>query len=283
MHSNTLKNLAGCSVTRRPERLVLAAAFALAAGVAAAGQADRPLFPASPAPAPAVTADDEADPPPGLTKYKGREIAMTMHWRGAGWLLRARREREENAERMIAELKLKPGMVVCDMGSGNGYHALKMAELVGEEGKIIAVDIQPEMLHMLRGRAKDAGLGNIETVQGRIHDPKLKPSSVDLILLVDVYHEFSHPEHMLAAMRQALKPGGQAVFVEFRGEDDWVPIKPEHKMTKAQVLKEVVPNGFKLSREFQELPWQHMLFFERDDSVNPPEKKDQPDPAAGTE
>ncbi|MDG2126020.1 MAG: class I SAM-dependent methyltransferase [Verrucomicrobiales bacterium] len=204
---------------------------------------------------------DEEEVPEALTHYLGREIAQTMHWKGAGWLLRATREREENAELMLKELKLEEGMVVCDMGSGNGYHSLKMAKTVGEKGKIVAVDAQPEMLEMLKVRAKAEGIENVETVRGAFHDPRLEDRKFDLMLMVDVYHEFSYPVEMLAKMRAALKPDGVVVLVEYRGEDDWVPIKKLHKMTKAQVDKEMVANGFKRVRSFEGLPWQHLLFY----------------------
>ncbi|MEN3940777.1 class I SAM-dependent methyltransferase [Prosthecobacter sp. SYSU 5D2] len=200
-------------------------------------------------------------PPPALQEYQGRVIAQTMHWQGAGWLIRNKRDREEATLRMREELKLKPGMAVCDMGSGNGYHTLPIAEAVGKDGKVYAVEVQPEMIAMLKKRAEAKGITHIESIIGEPHDPKLPPASCDMILLVDVYHEFSHPEEMLAGMRQALKPEGVIVMVEYRAEDDSVPIKPEHKMTKEQINKELTSNGFKLVREFDELPWQHMMFF----------------------
>ena len=210
---------------------------------------------------PVKPAAQEAEPP-ALTEYQGRVIAQTMHWTGASWLVRHKREREEAATRMREELRLKPGMVVCDMGAGNGYHALPIAEKVGATGKVYAVDVQPEMIKLLEERLAGKQITNIVPIVGAYHDPRLPERSCDMILLVDVYHEFSHPVHMLAAMRKALKPGGVVVLVEFRAEDDEVPIKPEHKMSKAQIMKEMVPNGFKLVREFDELPWQHMMFFE---------------------
>ena len=213
----------------------------------------------------AESGEGKEGPPPPLKVYKGRTIAQTMHWLGAEWLLRREREREEATSVMLRELGVKPGMVVCDMGSGNGYHSLMMAKFVGEKGKVVAVDIQPEMLKFLRDRAKRAGLKNIETIESESHDPKLPANTFDLILLVDVYHEFSHPEHMLAAMRRSLKKDGKIVLVEFRSEDPEVPIKPLHKMSKEQIMKELPPNGYKLTRSFDELPWQHMMFFGRDD------------------
>ncbi len=194
-------------------------------------------------------------------EYQGRVIAQTMHWQGAAWLIRNKREREEATTRMREELRLKTGMSVCDMGSGNGYHTLPMAEAVGGTGRVYAVDVQPEMIVMLNERIAEKAITNIEPIIGEVDDPKLPPNSCDLILLVDVYHEFSHPEAMLTAMKKALKPGGQIVLVEFRAEDDSVPIKPEHKMSKAQITKEMNANGLKLAREFDGLPWQHMMWF----------------------
>ena len=199
--------------------------------------------------------------PPALLEYYGREIARTMHWQGAPWLMRKVREEEERTSEMIKQLKLKEGMAVADIGSGNGYHTLMMAKLIGGGGKAFAVDIQPEMLRMLESRAKKSGMENVVSVENRYWDADLPEKSVDLALMADVYHEFSHPEEMLASIRKALKPGGQVVLLEFRTEDPKVPIKPEHKMSKAQVIKEMTVNGFKLSRSYDELPWQHLLFF----------------------
>lgn len=204
-----------------------------------------------------------SNPPPALTEYQGRVIAQTMHWQGAGWLIRHKRDREESTLLMREELKLKPGMTACDMGSGNGYHTLPMAEAVGKEGKVYAVEIQPEMIEMLKSRAAVKNITNIESIIGDPYDPMLPAGSCDLILLVDVYHEFAYPEQMLTGMRKALKPDGVIVMVEYRAEDDSVPIKPEHKMSKNQINKELTRNGFKLVREFDGLPWQHMMFFGR--------------------
>jgi ubiquinone/menaquinone biosynthesis C-methylase UbiE len=187
-----------------------------------------------------------------------------MHYLGASWLTRDERQREEGTDLLIKALKVKPGQTVCDMGCGNGFHTLELARLVGEKGRVLAVDIQPEMLSLLNQRAKQAGLTNIEPILGTLIDPKLPAGKVDLILCVDVYHEFSHPEHMLKAMRRALAPGGRLVLVEFRLEDPDVPIKLLHKMSKQQILKELPPNGFKLVEQYDELPWQHAMFFERE-------------------
>ena len=204
--------------------------------------------------------------PVPLTEYMGRQIAQTMHFEGAPWLVRDSREREERCSLMLANLGVKPGMTVCDMGCGNGFYSLQLARLVGPTGRILAVDIQPEMLKMLEEREAAAKINNIDTILGMLHDPKLPEGAADLILLVDVYHEFSHPEQMLAAMRRALKPDGLIALVEYRAEDPNVPIKPLHKMSKRQILTEFPANGFKLVKEFDRLPWQHLMFFGRDES-----------------
>lgn len=214
---------------------------------------------------PAVAIAGSAKLPPPLKAYKGREIAQTMHFEGAPWLTRDSREREEDCSTLLEALHVKPGQTICDMGCGNGFYTLKLAELVGDAGQVIGVDIQPQMLHMLEERAKEAGIKNVKTVEGSPIDPRLPPNGVDLILLVDVYHEFAYPEQMLAAMRQSLRPGGRLALAEFRREDRNVPIKLLHKMTKKQILKEYEPNGFRLVEEFDKLPWQHLMFFGRDD------------------
>lgn len=214
---------------------------------------------------PVAAAGQEASVPPPAARYMGREIAQTMHYLGAPWLTRDSREREEDCQTLLAALKLEPSSTICDMGCGNGFYTLPLAKLVGENGRVIAVDIQREMLELLKDRATAERLNNIEPVLGTVIDPKLPPASIDLVLLVDVYHEFSHPEQMLAAIRRSLKPAGRIALVEFRSEDPNVPIKPLHKMSKAQIMKEFPANGFKLVEEFDKLPWQHLMFFQRDD------------------
>jgi ubiquinone/menaquinone biosynthesis C-methylase UbiE len=214
--------------------------------------------------------------PPALTHYQGREIAQTMHYLGADWLTRESRQREEDCEQMLAALKVTEGQVVCDMGCGNGFYTLQLAEMVGEKGSVYAVDIQQEMLHLLDERAEATGVENIEPVLGSLVDPRLPEGKVDLILLVDVYHELSHPEQMLRAMRKALKPKGRLVLVEFRLEDSEVPIKLLHKMSKEQIMKELPPNGFTLVEEFDKLPWQHMMFFEPTAEEEKPAATKQP-------
>jgi ubiquinone/menaquinone biosynthesis C-methylase UbiE len=208
-------------------------------------------------------APQQAELPPALETYMGREIAQTMHYLGAEWLTRDTREKEERAALMLENLGVKPGMTMCDMGCGNGYHTLRLAKMVGPEGKVLGVDIQREMLQFLTERAEKEGITNVTPIHGSVVDPQLPEGAVDLILCVDVYHEFSHPEHMLTAMRKSLAPGGRLVLVEFRAEDPTVPIKPLHKMSKKQINKELSANGFKLVQEYEELPWQHMMFFER--------------------
>jgi ubiquinone/menaquinone biosynthesis C-methylase UbiE len=213
-----------------------------------------------------VAAKDGAIPPP-LAEYKGRQIAQTMHYSGAAWLTRESRQREEDCKMLLAALKLEPGDTVCDLGCGNGFYSLKVARMVGERGRVLAIDIQREMLELLKDRAAAEKIANIEPILGTTVDPKLPAGSVDLLLLVDVYHEFDHPEEMLAAIRQSLKPTGRVALAEFRAEDPKVPIRPLHKMTKAQIMKEFPANGFQLVEEFDKLPWQHLMFFRRNDSA----------------
>jgi len=201
--------------------------------------------------------------PPGSGIYMGREIAQTMHWLGADWLIRATREDEEHTSRFLDALSVEEGQTICDLGCGNGYHSLELAKRVGEEGLVIGVDIQPEMLDRLEWRAEEQEITNIELLIGEYDDPRLEDESCDLILMADVYHELSHPAEVLGHLRRALKPGGRVAALEFRGEDPAVPIKPKHKMTKAQVIAEFTANGFELVEEYDELPWQHLLFFGR--------------------
>lgn len=195
------------------------------------------------------------------TYYLGREIAQTMHYFGAPWLTREERQQEEDCDQMVEHLGVREGMTVCDMGCGNGFYTLRLARLVGPKGRVWAVDIQPEMLRLMEARAAEEGLNNIESILGTEDDPKLPADSIDLILCVDVYHEFSRPEPMLEKMRKALKKDGAIVLVEYREEDPEVPIKPLHKMSKKQIRKEMNANRLKLVREYDGLPWQHMMFF----------------------
>ena len=203
--------------------------------------------------------------------YMGRQIAQTMHYSGAPWLMRESRQREEDCRQLLEALDIQQGQAVCDMGCGNGFYTLELAREVGPTGTVYAVDIQPPMLKMLSGRASVMGFTNIKPVLGTVIDPRLPKHTLDLVLCVDVYHEFSHPAEMLTKIREALSETGQLVLAEFRAEDPAVPIKPLHKMTKAQVEHEMKANGFTLVREYDRLPWQHLLFFQIE--KNTPEKK----------
>lgn len=216
-----------------------------------------------------VMAAAAADPP-AQTHYRGREIAQTMHYTGAPWLVRESRQREEDCRMLLEALAVEPGQTICDMGCGNGFYTLELARRVGPRGRVYAVDIQPEMLRMLAERAAAAGLDNIRPLLGTPVDPRLPAGAVDMVLCVDVYHEFSHPEEMLARIRASLKPDGRLVLAEFRGEDPAVPIKPLHKMTKRQMRAELEPAGFAVDREFDRLPWQHLVFFRLDRGQGPP-------------
>lgn len=212
-------------------------------------------------PKPGTPGDPEAQKT-GRSHYLGRPVARTMHWTGAPWLLRETREKEENGVLLREWLDCKPGHVVCDLGSGNGYHSLPLAQAVAPHGEVLAVDLQPEMLAMLKVRAGDAGITNIRTIEGAIDDPHLEPASCDLVLMVDVYHELSHPVRVLGHVRRSLRPGGRVVLVEFRSEDPEVRIKTEHKMPQVQVLDEMARNGFRFQAGTGALPWQHVLAFE---------------------
>ena len=218
------------------------------------------------------TKSPKAKIPPSTGEYKGRRIAFTMqagpNGEGARWLIRKTRQREEDCAALLKNLDLQPGMVVCDMGCGNGFYSLQMAKLVGKKGSVLAVDIQTKMLRLLQARADEQGIENVKRILGTIADPKLPKGKVDLILCVDVYHEFSHPEQMLKAMRESLAPGGVIALAEYREEDPKVPILPLHKMSKKQILKEYSANGLKLVREFDGLPWQHLMYFGRDDKIS---------------
>ncbi len=203
--------------------------------------------------------------PDGIGKfYLNREIAHVMGHQAAGWLDRPEREKEEDPAKLIKALDIKPGMTIADIGAGSGFHAFRMAPLVGEKGKILAVDIQQEMLDIISARMKKQKVANIETILGTETDPKLPEGKVDLIILVDVYHEFSHPYEMTEKMVAALKPGGRIAFVEFRLEDPKVPIKLVHKMSERQVMLEMEQfKGMSHQKTVKSLPWQHIVLFEK--------------------
>jgi ubiquinone/menaquinone biosynthesis C-methylase UbiE len=198
--------------------------------------------------------------------YKGRVIAPVMSAEGADWLVRTEREEFEQPEKVVDALKLQKGMIVADIGAGVGYFSLRMAKRVGPAGKVLAVDIQPEMLSLLKQNQEREGLTNVEPILGTVTDPHLPQDMVDLALLVDVYHECQYPEEMITQIRNSLKKNGRLVLIEYRGEDATVPIKPEHKMTVKQVLTEIEPMGFQLKEQLEFLPWQHILVFMKADN-----------------
>ena len=200
----------------------------------------------------------------GINKwYLGRQISHVMGHQGAAWLERPEREKEEHPKKVLEALELKPGMVVADIGAGTGYFSFRIAPKIAPGGKVLAVDIQQEMLDLIRAKAKKTGVDNVEPVLGTIKDPKLPEGKVDIAIRVDVYHEFDHPWEMMKAIRKSLKPGGRVVLVEYRGEDPEVPIKPLHKMTVKQVRKEMEYTGLKWKKLVDTLPRQHILIFEK--------------------
>jgi ubiquinone/menaquinone biosynthesis C-methylase UbiE len=196
---------------------------------------------------------------PATHPVSGRRIAGVMGMSGADWLVRPERETEEQPEKALDALNLKPGMVVADIGAGVGYMSLRMAKRVGPSGKVYANDLQPEMLAKLRENASHAKINNVVTVLGDVTDPKLPANAMDLVLLVDVYHEFSQPQQMLRKIRETLKPDGRLVLLEYRAEDPNVPIIAEHKMTVTQVKTELEAEGFILQPVIETLPRQHIL------------------------
>lgn len=215
---------------------------------------------------PLASADSSAQGPP---RYKGRIIAPVMSAAGADWLNRPEREQMEMPDRLLDALQIEPGMTVADVGAGTGYFSWRIARRVGPEGRVLAVEIQPEMLERLGVEMKKRDIGNVRSILGTPVDPLLPARSVDLALMVDVYHEFRHPEAMVAGIRQSLKEDGRMVLVEYRGEDPTVPIRPEHKMTVKQVLLEILPMGFRLQSRLDFLPWQHVFVFVKDSAKAP--------------
>jgi ubiquinone/menaquinone biosynthesis C-methylase UbiE len=193
----------------------------------------------------------------------GRLIAPVMSAAGADWLDRPEREKEENPELALDAIGIRPGMTVADIGAGTGYFSLRMAKRVGPTGKVYANDIQPEMLRRLRENADRAKLKNIETVLGTDIDPKLPAGQMDVVLLVDVYHEFAQPQKMLRKIRDTLKPAGRLVLLEYRKEDPSIPILTVHKMSVAEVRKELESERFVFSQAIESLPRQHILLLTR--------------------
>lgn len=195
--------------------------------------------------------------------FMGREIARVMGHLGAPWLERPERLDEERPDLLHTLLPVRPGHTVADIGAGTGYHSWRLARKVGPTGRVYAVEIQPEMLELLATNMHARSVTNVVGLLGSTTDPALPEDSVDLALMVDVYHEFDHPYEMLAAITRALKPGGLVAFVEFRGEQASVPIKPLHKMTEAQVRREAELHPLEWVETRRELPWQHLILFRK--------------------
>ena len=203
----------------------------------------------------------KAGDPNGINKwYMGRQIAQVMSHYGIDWLERKEREMEENTSQLLKNLGIKSGMLIADIGAGSGYHSALLSKMVGT-GKVFAVDVEPEMIGYLNERIKQEKLSRIVPVLSTEQKVSLPENTVDIMLLVDVYHEFSYPYEMALSMRSALKPGGKLVLVEFRSEDQTVPIKTIHKMSEAQAIKELRAAGFTFDKNIDNLPWQHCMVF----------------------
>ncbi len=196
-------------------------------------------------------------------RYMGREISAVMGWQGAAWLEREEREREERTDLLLAALALRPGMVVADIGAGTGYLSRRMAPAVVPGGKVWAVDVQPEMVSLLQAGAQRGGFTQIEARLGAVDDVRLPAGTVDLAIMVDVYHELSHPHEVMASLLKAVKPGGRIVFVEYKAEDARVPIKPLHKMSEAQIKREAAVFPLDWERTVSTMPWQHVVVFRK--------------------
>jgi len=191
----------------------------------------------------------------------GRRIAPVMGWQGADWLERSEREQEESPDVAVRLLQISQGASVADIGAGSGYITLLLSAAVGPTGRVFANDLQPQMIEILRRRLASQNVTNVTLVQGSVDDPNLPPASVDLALMVDVYHELSRPQAMLQKLRTALKPGGRLALLEYRKEDPAIPIKFEHKMSIQEAKAELEAEGFKLSKVDETLPRQHILIF----------------------
>ena len=200
----------------------------------------------------------------------GRTLAPTMGVEGAAWLDRPEREREEAPSKAIAALRLPKGAVVADIGAGSGYYTVLLARAVGATGRVVATDLQPGMLDLLRGRIARERLGNVELVQGRADDPMLPEKTFDVLLMVDVYHELAAPQAFVRKLKTALKPGGRLVLIEFRREDARVPIREEHKMSVSQVRDELGADGFAIDDVIDVLPWQHIIVLRPADAAAKP-------------
>ena len=192
--------------------------------------------------------------------YMDREISFVMGHRAAGWLNRPERIQEEMPDAVVENMNLEPDHVVADIGAGSGYFSFRIAAKV-PDGKVLAVDIQPEMLQLIEGQMGEQEVSNIEGVLGAVDNPNLPANSIDAAIMVDAYHEFSHPFEMIDGIYQALKPGGRIFLLEYRGEDPSVPIRPLHKMTEEQVVREMSVFGLDWTDTLDFLPWQHMMIF----------------------
>jgi precorrin-6B methylase 2 len=189
----------------------------------------------------------------------GRVLAPTMGVEGAAWLDRPEREAEEAPSKAVAALNIRPGAVVADVGAGSGYYTVRLARVVGPTGKVVATDLQPGMLDIIRSKIARERLTNVDVVPGRADDPVLPAGAFDLILMVDVYHELASPQLFVRKLKEALKPDGRLVLIEFRLEDPRVPIREEHKMSVSQVRQELAADGFEIDRVIDVLPWQHII------------------------
>jgi precorrin-6B methylase 2 len=205
----------------------------------------------------------------GVHPVSGRRYAPVMGYQGAPWLERSEREEEEAPDVALDALKIPKGAAVADIGAGSGYITVRLAARVGAAGRVFANDVQPQMLNMLSRRLSDSRITNVTLVEGTFDDPRLPPSSVDLALMVDVYHELSQPQAILRHLRESLKPGGRLVLLEYRKEDPTVPIKLEHKMSVADAKMEVEAEGFTLTKVDETLPRQHILIFAARAVANP--------------
>ncbi len=206
----------------------------------------------------------------------GRVMAPTMSVLGAPWLDRPEREAEEQPTRAVEALRLRRGMVVADVGAGSGYYTVRLSRAVGREGRVVATDVQPGMLELIRTKLDREKLTNVSLVQGAMDDPRLAAGTFDMILMVDVYHELSAPQSFVRKLRTALKPDGRLVLIEFRGEDPAVPIQPLHKMTVAQVRQELAADGFTIDRVIDVLPWQHIIVLKQTTADEFPRRQSRP-------
>ena len=202
--------------------------------------------------------------PDGIGKfYLGREIAHVMGPGGVPWLERAEREAEERPQQLIDALEIKRGQTIADLGAGSGYYSFRIAPLVGKQGKVLAIDVEPRMLRIVSERAKRERVENVFPVRSTASDPNLPANSVDLLFMVDVYHELEFPLEMMLKVREALKPGGRVALIEYRAEDPKVLIKPVHKMTERQVVRELTAAGFRHQKTIRTLPLQHLVIFQK--------------------